>query len=109
MLVRAGIDPRSKEVWMSYIVAIHDISDPERFWAAANDPSVEFPPGITLHASYPREGGTRAVCLWEADSANAVRELIESTTGDASNNEFFEVDPTHAGLRGLPTTAMTAR
>ncbi len=93
---------------MSYIVAIHDISDPERFWGAA-DPSRAFPPGIALHASYPREGGTRAVCLWEADSVGAVRDLIESVIGDASNNEFFEVDPTHAGVRGLPTTAMTAR
>jgi hypothetical protein len=94
---------------MSYIVAIHDISDPERFWGAANDPAAEFPPGITLHASYPREDGKRAACLWEADSIGAVRELIESVTGDASSNEFFEVDTTHAGLRGLPTTATTAR
>ena len=87
---------------MSYIVAIHDISDPERFWGAA-DPSREFPPRIALHASYPREGGTRAVCLWEADSVETVRNLIESTTGDASRNEFFEADPQHAGARGLST------
>ena len=45
---------------MTYIVAIHDISDPERFWGAA-DPSREFPAGIALHNTYPRAGGTRAV------------------------------------------------
>jgi hypothetical protein len=92
---------------MSYIVAIHEVSDPQRFWGAAD--SAELPPGITLHASYPREGGTRAVCLWEADSVDAVRDLIEGATGDASRNEFFEVDTTHAGLRGLPTATTAAR
>lgn len=84
---------------MGYIVAIHDISDPDRFWSAA-DPSL-IPPGVALHATYPREDGTRAVCLWEADSVDTVRDLIESATGDASRNEFFEVDPQHAGARGL--------
>jgi hypothetical protein len=92
---------------MTYIVAIHEISDPERFWGAA-DPS-RVPPGIALHQSYPREGGTRAVCLWEADSVAVVRDLIEDVVGDASNNEFFEVDTTHAGLRGLPTATTAAR
>lgn len=93
---------------MSYIVAIHDISDPGRFWGAA-DPAAEFPPGITLHASYPRGGGSRAVCLWEADSVESVRQLIEGATGDASNNEFFEVDTTHANVLGLPTATTAAR
>jgi hypothetical protein len=88
---------------MSYIVAIHDVRDPERFWGAA-DPSAQFPPGVTLHSTYPRADGERAVCLWQADSVDTVRELIESVTGDASSNEFFEVDETHANALGLPTT-----
>jgi hypothetical protein len=89
---------------MGYIVAIHDISDPQRFWGAA-DANSEFPPGITLHATYPRGDSSRAVCLWEADSVDAVRQLIESVSGDASNNEFFEVDTSHAGVVGLPTAS----
>ncbi len=93
---------------MSYIVAIHDISDPDRFWAAA-DPSSEFPPGITLHATYPRGDGSRAVCLWEADSVDAVRGLIASATGDASRNEFFEVDTKHANALGVPTATAAGR
>jgi hypothetical protein len=84
---------------MPYIVAIHDISDPDRFWNAA-DPST-IPPEVALHATYPRDDGSRAVCLWEADSVETVRNLIESTVGDASQNEFFEADPQHAGARGL--------
>jgi hypothetical protein len=92
---------------MSYIVAIHNISDPERFWGAAG--ASEPPPGFTLHSSYPRTDGSRAVCLWEAESVDAVRDLIASVTGDASDNEFFEVDTRHAGLRGLPTATAATR
>ena len=88
---------------MAYIVAIHDISDPDRFWGAA-DPSA-IPPGIALHSSYPRQDGARAVCLWEAESADRVRELLDSVAGDASRNEFFEVDAGHAGTIGLPASA----
>jgi hypothetical protein len=93
---------------MSYIVAIHDISDPQRFWGAA-DAATEFPPGIVLHATYPRGDGSRAVCLWEADSVDAVRGLIQSVSGDASDNEFFEVDTRHANALGLPTATTATR
>jgi hypothetical protein len=88
---------------MAYIVAIHDISDPDRFWGAADLSAL--PSGVTLHASYPRGDGSRAVCLWEADSVDTVRDLVESVTGDASRNEFFEADSQHAGARGLSPAA----
>lgn len=32
----------------------------------------------------------------------AVRQIVEGAAGDSSRNEFFEVDPKHAGARGLP-------
>jgi hypothetical protein len=91
---------------LPYIVAIHDISDPDRFWSAA-DPEA-LPAGITLHATYPRGDGSRAVCLWEADSVDTVRDLVESVTGDASRNEFFEADPKHSGAKGLSASAVGA-
>lgn len=90
---------------MTYVVAIHDIADPDGFWSAA-DPSMQFPPGITLHSTYPRGDGSRAVCLWEADSVDAVRQLVDGVVGDYSKNEFYEVDAGHAGTLGLPTSAM---
>ncbi len=89
---------------MPYIVAIHDISDPDKFWGTA-DAATEFPPGVALHSSYPRDDGSRAVCLWEGDSVDAVRELVDGTVGDYSRNEFFEVNSQHAGARGLPAGA----
>jgi hypothetical protein len=87
---------------MPYIVAIHDISDPDRFWRAAGA-AAELPPGVALHSSFPRDDGSRAVCLWEADSVDAVRELVDGAVGEYSRNEFFEVDSQHAGARGLPS------
>jgi hypothetical protein len=33
---------------------------------------------------------------------DAVRQTVEGAAGDSSRNEFFEVDPQHAGARGLP-------
>jgi hypothetical protein len=88
---------------MAYIVAIHDVSDPDRFWSAATDAMPNLPPGLALHATLPSGDGSRAVCLWEAESVDALRGVIDATVGDASRNEYFEVDPQHAGTRGLPT------
>lgn len=90
---------------MAYIVAIHDISDPDRFWSAADPSANPFPSGVTLHATYPRGDGSRAVCLWEADSLETVREIVDTVAGDASKNEFFEADPQHVGARGLSAAA----
>ena len=88
-----------------FIVAKHRISDPERFWEAVRTAMAgPQPEGVRLHGTYPNQGGTEAVCLWEADSADTVRDAVERVTGDASRNEFFEVDPTNAV--GLPGTTM---
>jgi hypothetical protein len=86
---------------MPYIAAIHDVSDPERFWSGAAEATL--PEGVKLHATYPQQDGSKAVCLWEADSIEAVRQVVEGGVGDSSRNQFFEVDPQHPGTRGLPT------
>jgi hypothetical protein len=80
-----------------YIAAIHSISNPEKFWDAAQTTSI--PEGVTLHSTYPNADGTRAVCLWEADSLEDVRTLVDGAVGDSSDNEFYEVG---ANAQGLP-------
>ena len=94
---------------MSFIVAIHDVSDPGRFWGAASEGLAQLPPSVSLLTTYPQADGARAVCLWEAPSVDAVREIVDTGTGDFSRNEFFEVDPQHPGTRGLPAQAATGR
>jgi hypothetical protein len=84
-----------------YITAIHEISDPGKFWKVARSATVEgFPAGITLHNTFPNATGTRAVCLWQADTVDAVRDLVDSAVGQYSTNEYFEVNADNA--MGLP-------
>ena len=40
------------------------------------------------------------MCVWESDSLDSVKQLVESTVGDVSKNEFFEVNEQNA--QGLP-------
>jgi hypothetical protein len=81
-----------------YIVAVHDIADAEKFWAGVKEAAI--PEGIALHSSLPNATGSRAVCLWEAESLGAVRDLVEATVGPYGTNEYFEVDARNA--LGLP-------
>jgi hypothetical protein len=87
-----------------YTIAIHQISDPEKFWAGAAE--MQLPDGLTLHTVAPNQDGTRAVCFWEADSIDSVRDFVESNVGDISTNEYFEVNDQTA--MGLPTNAAAA-
>ena len=50
---------------------------------------------------YPSASGTRNICLWEADTVDAVRDLVESAVGEFSRNEYSEVNADNAiGLPG---------
>lgn len=49
---------------------------------------------------YPSASSTRAVWLWEADTVDAVRDLVELAGGEFGRNEFFEISRNNA--IGLP-------
>lgn len=87
-----------------YAIAIHQISDPETFWAAAA--ALDLPQGTTLHSAIPNSDGTRAVCVWESDSVDTVRDFVETNAGEISTNEYFEVNEQNA--MGLPASAGVA-
>jgi hypothetical protein len=87
-----------------HIVAIHAISDPEKFWAAAAD--LDLPEGTTLHSAIPNPDGSRAVCVWESGSVDTVRDFVESNVGEISSNEYFEVNAQNA--TGLPGASVGA-
>jgi hypothetical protein len=53
------------------------------------------------YTTFPNATGTRAVCRWEADTVDSVRDLIDSTVGHYSKNEYFEINADNA--MGLPT------
>jgi hypothetical protein len=74
-----------------YVLIEHSISDPESFFSTAESSLAQMPPTIKLHHTFPSTDGTRAVCLWEADRLDQVRDFIESAVGQFSRNEYFEV------------------
>jgi hypothetical protein len=88
-----------------YVAAIHNISDPEKFWSF--DPNA-IPADVSVLSTFPNSDGSRALCLWEADSVETVRSLVDGMSGDSSTNEFFEVNEQHAGTRGLPRAVARA-
>jgi hypothetical protein len=86
------------------VVVQHRINDPERFFSgdpqeiAANAPS-----GVRGRQFFPSMDRSAAVCLWEGDSIDAVRDYVDSVTGDSSQNTYFEVNTEYA--MGLPEAA----
>lgn len=73
-----------------YVVVQHTISDPAAFWNAADPRTLS--PEVKLHHTFPTPDGTRAVCIWEAQSVDAVRNLLEPLVGRVSRNEYFPVE-----------------
>lgn len=84
-----------------YVIVQHDISDPARVQEITQ--AAVMPPHLTLHHVLPNAGGTKQVCLWEADSEAAVREFVEPALAGFSTNTYFAVDP--GAAMGLPVTA----
>jgi hypothetical protein len=79
-----------------YVVAIHSISDPRAFWGG----QLDLPQGTTLPTAVPNEDGTRGICIFESDSVDTVRNVVDSATSRISTNEYFAVDEQNA--QGLP-------
>jgi hypothetical protein len=84
-----------------YAIAIHTISDPEKFWAGAQD--MEIPSGLTLHSVVGNQDGTKAVCVWEGDSVDSIRNFVDPVTEGISMNEYFQANEQYS--TGLPTPA----
>jgi hypothetical protein len=73
-----------------YVLVQHTISDPATFWNAADPRGLS--PKATLHHTFPTPDGSKAVCIWEAASVEALRNLIEPVIGRVSRNEYFAVE-----------------
>jgi hypothetical protein len=81
-----------------FIVAIHNISNPEQFWAAASKLSI--PSHVKLHSVLPSTDGAKGVCLWQGESLAIVKPLVDSLTSGLSVNEYIPIEASHA--MGLP-------
>ena len=50
---------------------------------------------LPIHAATPDH--TTGICIWQGESVEAVKELVESVVGSYSDNEYFELE-----VDGLP-------
>lgn len=86
-----------------FISVIHRISDPDTFWANAASAANDIPADLKLHQTVTSNDRSTAICLWEAASADSVRDLLEPLFGSVCKNEYIEIDPSVS--MGLPATA----
>ncbi|HLI95560.1 MAG TPA: hypothetical protein VKT72_05665 [Candidatus Baltobacteraceae bacterium] len=87
-----------------FVSVIHRITDPDRFFAMANDAGQNLPPDLRLPQHISSTDRSTTICLWEAPSVERVREFLEPLTAGICKNEYAQVD---AGLSaGLPTTTL---
>ena len=86
-----------------YVVVEHDISNPQSFWATAQEGMSDLPGNLKLHHVLPDGEGKKAVCLWEGDSEDQVRSFVEDAVGNDSRNTYFAVNAENA--IGLPAKA----
>ena len=83
-----------------YIVVQHRVSDPAKFREIAKASMPNLPKGVKLHSVLPNADGSNTVCLWEAATLDAVKNLVEASVGQVSTNQYFTVDAENAV--GLP-------
>jgi hypothetical protein len=90
-----------------YVVVHHRIKDAQTAFSRGENllEGKGAPPGVRGLQFYPSQDQSAVTCLWEADSVDEVREYVDSTLGDSSENSYFEVDAKQA--RGLPQPATT--
>jgi hypothetical protein len=69
------------------------------------------PGGVRVLQFYPSTDGSAVICLWEADSVDAVRRYVDTTLGPTSVNTSYEVNAEQAFADrplGLPATPAVA-
>jgi hypothetical protein len=84
-----------------YIVAQHDIQDPEGFWASAQRHLPRLPEaGVKRVLSvFPNQDMNKCTCVWEADSIPSLEAYLREKIGNASSESYYQVnEATAVGL-----------
>lgn len=74
------------------VIAHHNISDPEGFWSAAKEVTVNLPRSLKVQGIYPAKDGKTGTCLWEAENVQEVQEFLDKNAGKYAENFCYEVD-----------------
>ena len=81
-----------------YVVVQHRIKDPSTAMARGQRliTNEGAPEGVRGLQFYPSRDGSAITCLWEAPSVPALQNYVDSTLGDSSENDCYEVDAEQA-------------
>jgi hypothetical protein len=75
-----------------FVTVIHRIHDPEGFQAAE---AKALESGLPPHVALPIHAATNdhdlGICIWEGESVDAVREVVEGAVGPWAKNEYYEM------------------
>lgn len=75
-----------------FVTVIHHITDPEGFEAAeAKALEAGLPDHVALPIHAATHDHTLSVCIWEGESVDAIRDVVERAVGAWSKNEYFEM------------------
>jgi hypothetical protein len=88
-----------------FVVVEHTITNPDVFFGLVSRVA-EAPSGIKALQFFPSMSKDRAVCLWEANSVDALKGFLEPLSAQSSRNTYYAVD--RAIAIGLPTLASAA-
>ena len=64
------------------------------------------PAGVQVRKFYPSTDQSAVICLWEGNSLEEVRDYVDATLGESTDNLYFEVDAEQA--LGLPEPAIAS-
>ena len=79
-----------------YVLATHEISNPDAFWGG----QLDLPKGTEVSVVMPSTDGTLGVCVFKSDSVDTVRNVVDGATAAISKNEFYAINERNA--LGLP-------
>jgi hypothetical protein len=76
-----------------FVTVLHHIHDPDGF-EAAEQKALEggLPPGVALPIHAATTDHTLGVCIWEGESVESIRDVVEGAVGAWARNEYFEMN-----------------
>ncbi len=76
-----------------FVTVLHHIHDPAGFDAAEQKALEEgLPPGVALPIHAATNDHSFGICIWEGESVESIRDVVEGAVGDWARNEYFEMN-----------------
>jgi hypothetical protein len=87
-----------------HLGVVHTIRDRAAWESVINEESEELP-GFVLLGSVTQDDVSRAICIWDAPSLDALQRMLDEMFGAAAVNDCFLADPARSINLPAPNTA----